>query len=129
MYLFQKKQTLNDPVLLHATIGFNSCRLAERVKEKFGLTDWEIKSVNYDEGDDTNLEKTINGSFNKKKEVSEFLVFVRDLMPLIIGFERIINTCQLCKEKSWELFDHAGRSICGRCEQKIISENIDRYFL
>lgn len=116
-----------EPIVVLATIGFNSHRLGEKVQEKFKLTDWELKSVAYEGGDDADLDKAIDGSPRKKEEILDLLHFVRDLIPEIIQFEAETNTCTACRNKCETLTEYAGKAICGGCERKIILENIDRY--
>ena len=112
---------------IYVSIGFNSHRLAEKVQEKFKLIDWEIMSRSEDGGDDTDLEKIIDGRYEKKEEILDMLFFVRDIIPEIVQFEKDINTCAVCRDKCEALTEYAGRAICGGCERRIILENLEKY--
>jgi hypothetical protein len=122
-----EREKSEKPIRIIATIGFNSYRLGEKVQEKFKLTDWTLKSVAYEGGDDADLDKVIDGKPEKKEEILDLLNFVRDLVPEIVQYEIEINTCVACKNKCEALTEYAGKAICGGCERRIILDNIDKY--
>jgi hypothetical protein len=118
----------NQQIRLCAVIGFNSHRLADKIREKFGLDDWTVSSCNYEGGDDADLETIWHGNHTDKYEIKKKLLELRDdLMPKIIESEKAINTCDSCKTKNWMLIDYEGKAICSFCEHKIIIENIGKY--
>jgi hypothetical protein len=121
------KENKEIPISVTVAIGFTSHRLAENVQIKFNLTDWEIQSRCEDGGDDHDLEKIIIGNYENKKDILDLLSFLQDLIPKIVEFEKGINTCAVCGSHCDSLTEYSGKAICGWCERKIITENMDKY--
>lgn len=104
---------------------FNGHRLAEKVRNKFELEDWKLVS-GYEEA--YNLVLTFEGNPHQKEEIINNIKKIKDLIPSIVAFEKEINTCQLCKNKADVLEEYMKYSICFNCKEKIIKENINKYF-
>lgn len=128
LYLDFGEKLDNKAVELEIRICFNSHRLAEKIREKFDLEKWCLESASFEGGDDADLKLRVPGSRENCNQIKEFLIQIRDkLMPSIIEAEVMLNTCAICKEKSWILNEYSSKAICATCEYRIITENIDRY--
>jgi hypothetical protein len=91
--------------------------------------DWTVRGVAYEGGDDADMDRALEVSPEKRDELVKFIIDIKNMIPTIIGFEKEVNTCPICKIKAEALFDHDGKAICGGCERRIIKENIDKYLL
>jgi hypothetical protein len=114
-----------SPIVMQTIIKFNGRRLGEKVKDKFNLVNWEIvaKSL-YSGDDDTYLVFKQELILKAKNIVEEHLKNIKSLMQEIIKYEKIINTCQICKQHNMYLTEYCGIAICKECENKIITSNI-----
>jgi hypothetical protein len=121
------REKFNEPMIFHIGLSFSSQRLAEKVKEHFKFDGWEFESQSQDGGDDTAINKILDGGPDQKDNILKFVQDIYALMPQIIEYAEEVNTCQLCKQVSWALQEYSGKAICGICENKIILENIDKY--
>jgi len=125
----ENKTDFKQPPKVVISIGINSFRLAEKLKEKFNLTQWEIESRCQDGGDDHDLVMTTHASYLERNEIIKMLERIKEeLIPKIILEEKSINTCNLCKTRCESLTDHDKYAICYSCEKRIISENLPNYF-
>jgi len=122
------KKNFSEIPKMVISIGLSSHRLAKRLKEKFKLTGWEIEGQCEDGGDDHALVMTSQASHIEKHEIIKLLGDIKNLIPKLILEEKNINTCQMCNTHCESLTDHDNYSICYRCEQRIISENLPKYF-
>ncbi len=128
LYLDFNDKLDSNAIELEIRIGFNSHRLAEKIKDKFKLENWFLESADFEGGDDADLKTRIPGSLTNQFEIKDKLVEIRDkLAPEIIKSEIEINTCAICKDKSWILNEYEGKAICAICENRIIIENISKY--
>lgn len=118
----------SKPIEVEVRISLNSYRLANKIMQKFDLSEWTVESTNYDGGDDTDLRNSYPALLNDKiKLEKKFLEFRDQLIPQIIKSEPLLNTCDICKKKMLYLTEYSEKAICRFCENKIITDNISRY--
>jgi hypothetical protein len=108
---------------------FSSCRLAEKIKERFDkFKDWKIEGHCWDGGDDHTLETMILGGYERKKEIVKYITELKEMIPEIMQAVREIDTCQICHERREQLKEYGKIAACYGCREKIVEENIERYY-
>lgn len=124
---YEDREKLGSPAKIDIEIGVDSRRLAEKLKEKFKLTGWEIQSRCEDGGDDHDLVFVTRANYSDREKVASLLASVRAMIPSMLEFEKEINTCNLCKGHA-SLSKRGDYEICYACERRIIEENVSKYF-
>ena len=124
----EEREDFGTPPKIVISIGMDSRRLTEHIKNKFNLTNWEIESRNYEGGDDHDLVLTTSATYAEQEKIRVIFEDVKQLMQKIILEEKTINTCDLCKEYCESLTDYPEHAICYGCEKRIIIENLPNYF-